>query len=173
MGRNLAQSPLQIRSSSISPATKRHSPHSPLPLRQGFKATVESPTSVLQNHWSVDLEAAAAAAAANCTAAHRVTGAYDPSQDSAVAAQCSRIRAAFPSHGLLLALSLVVTLWVLTISSPELSAAWTLVVLCMALGLLLQAKHRLAKERRARLKMCVSPRVSSRRDEDAGGLQEK
>ena len=109
MGRNLAQSPLQIRSSSISPATKRHSPHSPLPLRQGFKATVESPTSVLQNHWSVDLEAAAAAAAANCTAAHRVTGAYDPSQDSAVAAQCSRIRAAFPSHGLLLALSLVVT----------------------------------------------------------------
>ena len=71
---------------------------------------------------------------ADSIAMHPVTGAFtDPTHESAFTSQL--FRSAFPSHALLMALSLASSTWATLIVSPEVRPYWGIIVVCVALTL--------------------------------------
>ena len=71
---------------------------------------------------------------ADSIAMHPVTGAFtDSTHESAFTSQL--FRSAFPSHALLMALSLASSTWATLIVSPEVRPYWGIIVVCVALTL--------------------------------------
>ena len=71
---------------------------------------------------------------ADSIAMHPVTGAFtDSTHESAFTSQL--FRSAFPSHALLMALSLASSTWATLIVSPEVRLYWGIIVVCVALTL--------------------------------------